>query len=76
MPQHAIRNAPVPLKSLTAISLTTVPRHRQAVIKEGASRRHWPVRYAAIVFEGADPINPIPPPRSKNEGLFIGETVG
>lgn len=53
-------------------------RHTQAVIQDNVTHRRWAVLYAAILFDAtaAPTQKEAPPPRSRPEEFFIGDTVG
>lgn len=54
-------------------------RATQAVIEDHATRRRWVILYAAIVPDGASAApkpESAPPPRTRREEFFIGDTVG
>ena len=54
-------------------------RATQAVIEDHATRRRWVILYAAIIPDGASAApkpESAPPPRTRREECFIGDTVG
>jgi len=54
-------------------------RQTQVVIQDSVTRRRWAVLYAAIIFDSASGfahIEPAPPPRTRRDEFFIGDTVG